>query len=241
MPEEINRLLTDAVADLLLVSEPSGIENLRREGVAEAQGAPRRQRDDRHAAEPAAAARASAGRRRGLGLRRAGYGFVTLHRPSNVDDPATLAAWSTCCTSSPRELPLVFPVHPRTQDAAARAGLRRAPGARTASGCVCLGPQPYLDTLSLVRRRRGRAHRLGRPAGGDLGARRAVPDAAREHRAARHGRAGHEPAGRQRRRAHPRGVRRRARRPLAQGPADSLLGRARGRAVAEALADWLTS
>src|SRR5512134_1004026 len=89
MPEEINRLLTDAVADLLLVSEPSGVANLRHEGVDEA-----RIRlvgnvmiDTLVASLSAARARRAADR---LGLAGRRYGFVTLHRPSNVDEPHTL-------------------------------------------------------------------------------------------------------------------------------------------------------
>jgi len=148
MPEEINRLLTDAVSELLLVSEPSGLANLKHEGVAD--GKVRLvgnvmidtllSRLDA-AREHAAAAR--------LGLSERGYGFVTLHRPSNVDDPATLRRLVELLQELARELPLVFAVHPRTRGAADRAGFgdRLVPGQ---ARLVCLGPQAYLDTLSLV-------------------------------------------------------------------------------------------
>jgi UDP-N-acetylglucosamine 2-epimerase (non-hydrolysing) len=86
---------------------------------------------------------------RGLGLEPRKYGVVTLHRPSNVDDPATLMGLLELLHELAEELPLVFPVHPRTQAAVARLGrgdILRAAGARL----ICLGPQPYLDTLSLL-------------------------------------------------------------------------------------------
>jgi UDP-N-acetylglucosamine 2-epimerase (non-hydrolysing) len=94
-----------------------------------------------------------AARRRGaalkLGLDERGYGLITLHRPSNVDDPATLLRLVELFHELSRELPLVFPIHPRTTAAAQKAGF----GQRLAAGqerLVCLGPQPYLDTLSLT-------------------------------------------------------------------------------------------
>jgi UDP-N-acetylglucosamine 2-epimerase (non-hydrolysing) len=85
----------------------------------------------------------------GLGLAERGYGLVTLHRPSNVDDPATLRSLLDLLHELAERLPLVFPVHPRTLAAAARAGLgeRLKPGQLR---LVCLGPQAYLDTLSLA-------------------------------------------------------------------------------------------
>jgi UDP-N-acetylglucosamine 2-epimerase (non-hydrolysing) len=148
MPEEINRVLTDAIADLLLVSEPSGLQNLRREGVAEGKAilVGNVMIDTLVAALPAARQRAAA---RGLGLEDRRYGFVTLHRPSNVDEPSTLARLVELLHELAREMPLVFPVHPRTLKVAEQAGL----SGRLASGqgnLVCLGPIPYLDSLSLV-------------------------------------------------------------------------------------------
>jgi UDP-N-acetylglucosamine 2-epimerase (non-hydrolysing) len=148
MPEEINRLLTDAIADLLLVTEQSGVTNLRNEGVPD-----RKIRlvgnvmiDTLRRWLPAARSRGTAER---LGLAPGRYGFVTLHRPSNVDDPATLVRLLTLFHSLAEDLPLVFAVHPRTRNAAERAGVERlvAPGQNRV---ICLGPQPYLDTLSLV-------------------------------------------------------------------------------------------
>lgn len=148
MPEEINRVVTDVLADLLLVSEPAGIENLRREGIDEAKLrlVGNVMIDTLTEALPAARKRAAASQWR---LRPRGYGFVTLHRPSNVDDPETLEKMLGVLHELARELPLVFPIHPRTRKAAESAGLgeRIAPGQQH---LVCTGPLPYVDTLSLV-------------------------------------------------------------------------------------------
>jgi UDP-N-acetylglucosamine 2-epimerase (non-hydrolysing) len=148
MPEEINRQLTDAISDLLLVSETSGLEHLRREGIPD-----QRVRlvgnvmiDTLLAGLPAAREQDAA---RQLGLVDKGYGFLTLHRPSNVDDPRTLERLLDLLDELSARLPIVFPVHPRTLASARRAGLepRLATGGRR---LICLGPTPYLETISLV-------------------------------------------------------------------------------------------
>ena len=121
MPEEINRLLTDAISDLLLVSEPSGLANLRQEGVPEcrARYVGNVMIDSLLGLLPAARRRHTSRR---LGLEDQEYGLVTLHRPSNVDDPNTLACLVELLHELANELPLVFPVHPRTLQAAKRMG-----------------------------------------------------------------------------------------------------------------------
>jgi UDP-N-acetylglucosamine 2-epimerase (non-hydrolysing) len=148
MPEEINRLLTDVVADLLFVTEPSGLANLAREGIAK-----ERTRlvgnvmiDTLLAELPTARACAMATR---LGLRPKQYGVVTVHRPSNVDDPPALGALVELLHQLSDALPLVWPVHPRTVAAARRSGLasQLAQGQRT---LICVEPLPYHDMLSLV-------------------------------------------------------------------------------------------
>ena len=148
MPEEINRVLTDAISDLLLVSEPSGLANLAHEGVPDhkVRLVGNVMIDSLLARLPAARMREAALR---LGLREGGYGFITLHRPSNVDDPRTLAALLQVLHELSAELPLVFSVHPRTLAAARRIGLADslAPGQQR---LICLEPQPYLETISLV-------------------------------------------------------------------------------------------
>jgi len=148
MPEEINRILTDAIAGLLLVSEESGVRNLRAEGVAD-----ERVRlvgnvmiDTLQSWLPVARARQAAAK---LELKPRSYGFVTLHRPSNVDDPETLTRLVRLLHRLADKLPLVFAVHPRTRAAAERSGIGEllAPGQ---ARLICTGPQPYLESLSLV-------------------------------------------------------------------------------------------
>lgn len=148
MPEEINRIVTDALADLLLVSEPSGVANLRHEGIPESKirlvgnvmidtllGQLEKARDR--------------GTSRRLGLDGGRYGLITMHRPSNVDDQAILGRLLTLLRELSEELPLVFPVHPRTRQVALKAGL----GDLLAAGqdnLICVEPLPYLDLLSLA-------------------------------------------------------------------------------------------
>ena len=84
-----------------------------------------------------------------LGLDGQRYGFVTLHRPSNVDDPVTLRRLLQLLRELSRHMPLVFPIHPRTVAAATRLEL----GSLIAQGgrdLICIGPQPYVESLSLL-------------------------------------------------------------------------------------------
>jgi UDP-N-acetylglucosamine 2-epimerase (non-hydrolysing) len=148
MPEEINRILTDAIAHLLLVSEPSGLENLQREGVAAAKVrmVGNVMIDTLLTQLPAARARATA---RGYGLEPGKYGLVTLHRPSNVDDPVVLRRLLDVLRDMARRLPLVFAMHPRTR-AKIEEGRMAGDPAPPGTGLICVGPQRYLDTLSLM-------------------------------------------------------------------------------------------
>ena len=148
MPEEINRLLTDAVSDLLLVSEPSGIENLRREGVPENKirlvgnvmiDTLLRQLETARSQQAAKA----------LGLEKKKYGFVTIHRPSNVDEANTLKSLLNLLHELAAAMPMVFSVHPRTSASAKRLGLESLLQS-TAKRLFCIPPQPYLDSISLV-------------------------------------------------------------------------------------------
>jgi len=136
------------VADLLLVSEPSGVANLRREGVPDAKVrlVGNVMIDTLLTWLDTARSRSTA---TGLGLAARKYGFITLHLPSNVDDPPVLGSLVELFQELAGELPLVFAVHPRTLEAAGRAGLRErlAPGQ---PGLICVAPLPYLDTISLV-------------------------------------------------------------------------------------------
>ncbi len=142
MPEEINRIVTDSICDIFLVTEESGRANLLREGVA----AERihlvgnlmidslRQNLER-ALESDIAER--------LGVRGKQYGVVTLHRPANVDDPGALGEILGALTTIAETLPLLWPVHPRT-----RARLESNTIALTPS-LHLLEPLGYLDFLNL--------------------------------------------------------------------------------------------
>jgi len=146
MPEEINRLVTDALSSLLLVSEPSGVANLAREGI---RGSSVRLVGnvmiDTLRREAEAAARLEVGR--GMGLSE--YGLVTLHRPANVDEPAVLERLIRLLVELSTVLPLVFPMHPRTRESVRRAGLEGLlfSGASTFK---VVEPLPYRENLSLM-------------------------------------------------------------------------------------------
>jgi UDP-N-acetylglucosamine 2-epimerase (non-hydrolysing) len=147
MPEEINRIVADSVADMLFVSEPVGMENLRREGHADSQ---------LHLVGNVmidtlmwmlTQARSGDTLSR-QGLRPGNYGVVTLHRPSNVDTPETLSRLLEVLMEASRQLPLVFPIHPRTKRCIERFGLADTLG--RAESIVQLPPLGYLDFLALT-------------------------------------------------------------------------------------------
>ena len=147
MPEEINRLLTDAISDLLLVSEPSGIENLKREGVPDAKV---------HLVGNVMIDTLLKNRARAdqsqilsqLKLAPGKYVATTLHRPSNVDDPKTLGQIFDAFEQIAAKMPIVFPMHPRTRQNIERMGL----GKRLAALTALHTPEPlgYLDFLKLM-------------------------------------------------------------------------------------------
>ena len=147
MPEEVNRVLTDAISDLLFCTEASGVANLRREGVAEERihlvGNVMIDTLLRHRAR-ADASRALLD----LGLEPRGYAVLTLHRPANVDDPAVLGRLLDALEEVQRDLAIVFPVHPRTRQKLAGSGL----AARLAGlpRLRLVEPQGYLDFLKLM-------------------------------------------------------------------------------------------
>jgi UDP-N-acetylglucosamine 2-epimerase (non-hydrolysing) len=143
MPEEVNRRLTDALSDLLYVSEPAGVANLAREGVP----ASRVHLVGNVMIDTLRAARARAARSRileRLGVAEGEYGLLTLHRPANVDDMGALAALLHALAEVARRVRLVFPVHPRTRPALAALGRTLDPARFLA--CEPLG---YLDFLRL--------------------------------------------------------------------------------------------
>lgn len=151
MPEEINRILTDALADYLFVTEEDAVENLVREG---------RPREKIHLVGNVMidalrqflpiAQQSSIGRELNL-LNGAGYrpfAVLTLHRPSNVDSPATLKNLLAAVEQLADQIPVIFPVHPRTQQKLKEMGLRTGPGLRLTA------PVGYLDFLCLLSRAR---------------------------------------------------------------------------------------
>jgi len=146
MPEEINRLVTDSVADLLLVSEPAGIDNLQREGHSEGSMhlVGNVMIDTLVRLLPQARSRDTLRR---YGLRPGQYGVVTLHRPANVDTPRTLSALLDVLVETSRALPLVFPIHPRTRRRIEDFGLA---GKLDEGRLLVLLPLGYLDFLSLT-------------------------------------------------------------------------------------------
>lgn len=146
MPEEINRLVTDAISDLFFVTEPSGVEHLRREGQPDSaihhvghvmvdnvmfqKG--RLERDG-----------LTAGESLEYKAKHPRYGVVTLHRPSNVDDVETLTRLAAALIEISKHLPLAFAVHPRTQQNLAKWGVDLGPG------ITVLPPLAYMDFLNL--------------------------------------------------------------------------------------------
>jgi UDP-N-acetylglucosamine 2-epimerase (non-hydrolysing) len=155
MPEEINRKLVDAISDLLFVSERSGVENLKAEGV----GADRiflvgNVMIDTLLRHRPVAARSPILEQ--LGLRTKGpdtrpYAVLTLHRPANVDRKETLQEILGAVAEIAREMPVLFPVHPRTRKNIADFGLEPL---LAQNGSVQLGIRPleplgYIDFLAL--------------------------------------------------------------------------------------------
>lgn len=147
MPEEINRVLTDAIADFLFVTEEHAIMNLMKEG---------RPRDTiflvgnvmidslRHflLLSQQSSVGAELGLKNSVGWGR--FGLLTLHRPSNVDSPDKLNELLGAVDAVAAEVPVIFPMHPRTQQRIAQAGVRHHPQLRM------IPPVGYLDFLCLM-------------------------------------------------------------------------------------------
>ncbi len=143
MPEEINRLVTDCLSTWCFTTEKTGDENLIREGVdpAKIHHVGNVMIDTLRANEERARKLDTLA---GLDLAPGGYALLTLHRPSNVDDPKKLAALFAVLEEIHAELPVVFPIHPRTRGAIESLLGGRSPGLRL------LPPQGYLDFLRLM-------------------------------------------------------------------------------------------
>ncbi len=150
MPEEINRLVTDSISDWFFVTEPSGVAHLRREGKPDSAihhvghvmvdnllfQAGKLTHADSSAFE-------TSGFKESHGTNGARYGVITLHRPSNVDDPAMMKRIGGALTQIASELPLIFPVHPRTRANLAKFGIDLGPD------ITLVGPQAYMAFLNL--------------------------------------------------------------------------------------------
>jgi UDP-N-acetylglucosamine 2-epimerase (non-hydrolysing) len=143
MPEEINRLVTDAVSEILFATSPDAVENLKAEGIPDSRvhlvGNPMIDTLRRHLA--AARARKTADR---MGLADHGYALVTLHRPSNVDDAGSLGGMLEALQKLSLLIPVLFPVHPRTEARIKQSGFRPTGSLRL------IAPLGYLDFLSLM-------------------------------------------------------------------------------------------
>lgn len=153
MPEEINRVLTDQMADVLYTTEPSAADNLLREGIpAERIHFVGNVMIDsltvgRVQAIPAAAVLAQHGVDAALASAPRRFGLVTLHRPSNVDSAESLSSALTTLRLVSERLVLVCPLHPRTRDNIHRFGLSHLV---ESTRIVLLPPQGYLETLGLM-------------------------------------------------------------------------------------------
>lgn len=147
MPEEINRLVTDAIADLLLTPSPDGNENLRNEGVSEARikhvgnimidslfnNLDRSKNSTIHS---------------DLGIVKGEYGVLTLHRPSNVDDKESFIRILSALEKIGDQLALVFPLHPRTRIRAEEFGLKQR--LESIPNIIITEPAGYLDFVALM-------------------------------------------------------------------------------------------
>lgn len=145
MPEEINRLVTDSISDWFFVTEPSGVEHLRREGKAESaihyvghvmvdnvlyQADKLAQSDAEFETS-------------GFKRQYPRYGVITLHRPSNVDSAEMMARIGGALKEIAAELPLLFPVHPRTRANLEKFGIDLGPN------ISLVGPQAYMSFLNV--------------------------------------------------------------------------------------------
>jgi UDP-N-acetylglucosamine 2-epimerase (non-hydrolysing) len=144
MPEEINRILTDAISDVLFCSESSGVENLRREGIPDCKvhlvGNVMIDTLLRHRKQAEASKILDV-----LGLSGGAYALVTLHRPSNVDSPAVLGSVFSAIEAIGQDMPVVFPAHPRTRQRLASFRIRTAE-----DRIRMIDPLGYLDFLKLL-------------------------------------------------------------------------------------------
>ena len=147
MPEEINRVLTDALASLLFCTEPAAVENLKREGIAQEKIflAGNVMIDSLTRRLERARSSDILGR---MGLKPRGYAVLTLHRPSNVDREGAFLKIAQALEVICRDVDVVFPVHPRTRQRAARGPAGERLGKM--AGLHLVEPLGYSDFLKLM-------------------------------------------------------------------------------------------
>jgi UDP-N-acetylglucosamine 2-epimerase (non-hydrolysing) len=153
MPEEINRVLTDQISDLLFTTERSAHENLVREGidVTRVRFVGNVMIDSLlshlHRAPPLEEVLRQAGGSIGAALQGSGHGVVTLHRPSNVDEPDALREALVILREVSEQLPLIWPLHPRTRANIDRFGFAAL---LDTPRIVVLPAQGYLEMIALL-------------------------------------------------------------------------------------------
>ncbi len=147
MPEEINRILTDAISDYLFVSEESGVQNLKKEGIngnklffvgnvmidSLLQNYDKIQKNEIT---------------KKLGLKDKAYAVLTLHRPSNVDNKEILSRLLNCFDKIPKKIKIVWPIHPRTRNNLEQFGLKTK--VENMKNILLTEPLSYLNFLSLI-------------------------------------------------------------------------------------------
>lgn len=147
MPEEINRVVTDAISDMLFVTEPSGVENLRQEGISDGKvhlvgnvmvdtllrNRSRADLSDIHTV---------------LGVEKKRYAVLTLHRPSNVDQRDVFSGILRAIEEISTEMPVIFPAHPRTKNSLDAMGLSLH--LKNMSNLRVIEPLGYWDFLKLM-------------------------------------------------------------------------------------------
>ncbi len=151
MPEEINRILTDAISDLLFCTEQSGVDNLLAEGIAA---------DKIHMVghviidtllknlERAGSSTILDDIRQSHGIDSDGFAVLTMHRPSNVDDKETFIRILDALEVIQKDMPILFPAHPRTRKNIESFGLQSR--VDSMAGFHMLEPLGYLDFLKLT-------------------------------------------------------------------------------------------
>lgn len=148
MPEELNRIATDVLSDILFVTEQSGLDNLIKEGIDSSivHFVGNTMIDSLHYALPKADTKTTLEQ---LDLTKKAFGLITIHRPSNVDDPKQLEMILQVLQKLSESITIVFPVHPRTRKNIEQFSLQRY--VENSKQLRLIDPQGYVDFLNLMR------------------------------------------------------------------------------------------